>query len=290
MRKPAESPPPIHRVAIRFTRNFPPMRKPALLIPLLFVALICLLLWHPWRDADPVVAAPSAPTPPASEAPATGPQTEAEIYETRPASPDGIGKFYLGREISHVMGHEGIDWLERDTREDEETPSQAIAALDLEPDAVIADIGAGSGYYTFRLAGLVPQGRVIAVDIQPEMIAHLDSRASDDGVTNVVARLGEIDDTRLDPESIDAALMVDAYHEFSHPKEMMDSIVSALRPGGRVFLLEYRAEDDSVPIKPLHKMTEAQVRKEMEAAGLRFTINHDFLPWQHLMVFEKPGS
>jgi len=209
------------------------------------------------------------------------------VYEFGRASRDGIGKFYMGREISFVTGHRGMKWPERDARESEEAPTQAIAALDLHPAAVIADIGAGSGYYSFRLAELVPDGEVIAVDIQPEMIAFLESRADELGADNVRPHLGEIDDTRLDPDSIDAAIMVDAYHEFSHPREMMESVVRALRPGGRVFLLEYRAEDRAVPIKPLHKMSEAQARAEMEAVGLEWVRTDDFLPWQHFMVFRK---
>ena len=204
------------------------------------------------------------------------------------ASPDGIGKYHMGREIAKVMGHEGIDWLERDNREEEEAPSRGIAALELEPDDVIADVGAGSGYHTFRMAPLVPKGRVVAVDIQPEMIAFLEARAKELGQANVQPHLGAIDGVRLPAESIDLALMVDAYHEFSHPAEMQQSLMEALRPGGRVVLLEYRAEDPSVPIKPLHKMSEAQIRKEFEAAGFVWKKTHEFLPWQHLVVFEKP--
>ena len=210
-------------------------------------------------------------------------------YITKEASPGGTGKFYMGREISQVMGHRAINWLERSEREDEESPSRAIAALNLKPDAVIADIGAGSGYYTFRLAPLVPEGRVIAVDIQPEMIRFLENKEKELGLTNISAHLGTIISTRLPPESIDAALLVDAYHEFSHPKEMMHSIVQALRPGGRLILLEYRAEDPNVPIKPLHKMSQDQAKKEMSAVGLKWTKTEDFLPWQHFMVFEKTG-
>ncbi|MGB6219431.1 class I SAM-dependent methyltransferase [Haloferula sp.] len=267
------------------------MKKPLILFPALFLILLGLLVWHPWRGDDakaplpPSVANPDA----TSDSPAEIEEnpTPPSIYETRRPTRGGIGKIYMGREISQVMGHEGIDWLERDNREEEEAPSKAIAALDLKPDAIIADIGAGSGYYTFRIAELVPDGQVMAVDIQPEMIAFLEAKEEQLGLNNVTAHLGAIDDTRLDPESIDAALMVDAYHEFSHPREIMESIFSALRPGGRVFLLEYRAEDSSVPIKPLHKMTEAQAIKEMEAVGLKWEVTHDFLPWQHFMVFKK---
>jgi SAM-dependent methyltransferase len=209
-------------------------------------------------------------------------------YTMQPASPGGTGKVYMGREIAQVMGHQAIDWLERDSREDEEAPSRAIDALHLKKNEVIADIGAGSGYYTFRLAPLVPEGRVIAIDIQPEMVAYLEEKEKDLGLTNVEAHLGTIDDIQLPPDSLDAALMVDAYHEFSHPREMMQSLVTALRPGGRVYLLEYRAEDPDVPIKKLHKMTQAQAVLEMQAVGLDFVVTHDFLPWQHFMVFTKP--
>lgn len=283
------------------------MKPPPLLYPLVFLALVGLLLWRPWRSEPPdppptipeVAGAPVAPAPspdPSPPEPPTGPASSEPpkpapaAYEMRDPSPGGIGKVYMGREIAQVMGHRGISWLERDTRESEESPTSAIDSLQLPPQAVIADIGAGSGYYTFRLAPLVPRGEVVAVDIQPEMIAHLEARATEEGVDNVRPHRGTIESVQLEPESIDAAIMVDAYHEFSHPAEMMSSIVEALRPGGRVFLLEYRAEDDTVPIKRLHKMSEAQVRKEMKAAGLNFVANHDFLPWQHFLVFTKPAG
>ena len=136
----------------------------------------------------------------------------------------------MGREIAHVMGHQAINWLERDNREAEEAPSRAITELNLSPDAIIADIGAGSGYYTFRLSPLVPKGKVVAVDIQPEMIAFLEKREKELGLNNVEAHLGAVDSVKLPPNSIDAALFVDAYHEFSHPWEMMRSIHTALRP------------------------------------------------------------
>ena len=183
-------------------------------------------------------------------------------YTTGPASPDGIGKFYMGREISKIMGHCGVCWLERGDREAEENPSKVIAALDLAPGTILADIGAGSGYYTFRIAEKYPQSRVVATDIQPEMIDELEQKIDTDEVINVSAHLGSIRDTRLPAASIDYALMVDAYHEFSHPHEMKASIHRALKPGGRIILLEYRLEDPNVPIKLLHKMTEAQARKE----------------------------
>ena len=214
---------------------------------------------------------------------------EAHAYEKRQASRDGTGKVYMGREISHVMGHTAIDWLERPEREAEEATSRVMKGLaqEIKPDAVVVDVGSGSGYYSFRLASLVPQGKVIGVDIQPEMVAHLVQKAQSLEVTNVEANLGKVDSVQLPKESVDAVIMVDAYHEFSHPNEMMQSIAYALKPGGRVYLLEYRAEDPAVPIKPLHKMTEAQAIKEMQAVGLKHLKTEDFLPWQHFMVFEK---
>lgn len=210
------------------------------------------------------------------------------VYTACPPSPDGIGKAYLGREIAKVMGHPGIGWLERTEREKEEAPSKAIAALALAPDAVIADIGAGSGYYSFRIAPVVPKGRVIAVDIQPEMLDYLRKESAKRGLRNVTPHLGAVDDVRLPDASLDAALMVDAYHEFDHPVEMLASLRRALKSGGRIYLLEFRAEDPEVPIRPHHKMTEAQARKEFAAAGFRFVVNKPDLPWQHLMVFERP--
>ena len=176
---------------------------------------------------------------------------------------------------------------ERDEREREEAPTKAINALQLAPDAVVADIGAGSGYYAFRLSPKIPRGKVVAIDIQPEMLDFLKTRAAELGVTNVVPHLGRIDSVELPPASLDAALMVDAYHEFSHPGEMLASLHRALKPGGRIYLLEFRGEDPRVPIKPLHKMTEAQARRELEAAGFRFVSNRRELPWQHFMVFER---
>lgn len=212
----------------------------------------------------------------------------AAAYVSCARSADGIGKVYMGREIAQVMGHPGIGWLERSDREKEEAPSKAIALLELAPDAVLADIGAGSGYYSFRIARKLPKGKVVAVDIQPEMLDFLKKESVKLGIKNVQPHLGTIESVQLPPASIDAALMVDAYHEFDHPVEMLASLRVALKSKGRIYLLEYRAEDDNVPIKTHHKMTEAQARKEFEAAGFRFVVNKTELPWQHLMIFEKP--
>ncbi len=200
----------------------------------------------------------------------------------------GIGKFYLGREISFVMGHQAAEWLNRPGRIQEERPDEVVSNMGLAADHVVADIGAGSGYFSFRIAKLVPQGKVLAVDIQQEMLDIIERRKAEEKVSNVEGVKGEIDDPNLPVNSIDAAIMVDAYHEFSHPFEMIEGIYDALRPGGRIFLLEYRGEDDSVPIRPLHKMTEVQVVKEMSVFGLEWTDTLDFLPWQHMMIFTKP--
>jgi len=209
-------------------------------------------------------------------------------YQQGAATPDGIGKFFHGREIAKVMGHPAIGWLERENREDEEAPTKAIAALELAPDAVIADIGAGSGYYSFRISPKVPQGKVMGVDIQQEMLDFLAKRSAELNITNVIPHLGAVDDLKLPADSLDAALLVDAYHEFSHPAEMLASLLKSLKPCGKIFLLEFRGEDPRVPIKELHKMTEAQARLELESAGFRFVSNKRNLPWQHFMVFERP--
>lgn len=210
-------------------------------------------------------------------------------YQQDPSrSEGGIGKFYLGREISRVMGHQAAGWLERPQREQEEMPDQVVANMGLEPDDVVADIGAGTGYFSFRMAELVPEGRVLAVDIQQEMLDLIEQRAQEEGVDNVEPVLGRVDDPRLPENTVDAVLMVDAYHEFSHPFEMMEGIVRSLKPGGRVVLLEYRAEDPGVPIRPLHKMSEEQVVREMLVFDLEWDTTLDFLPWQHMMIFSKP--
>lgn len=210
-----------------------------------------------------------------------------ERYTHAMPSRDGIGKFYLGREISQVMGHRGAAWLERQSRVIDEAPNAAVQAMQLKPDAAVADIGAGTGYFSFRLAAQVPQGRVYAVDIQPEMLDIIRKRIERRSVDNVTAVIGKVDDPMLPAEAIDAVLLVDAYHEFAYPFEMMRGIVRALRPGGRVFLIEYRGEDASIPIKRLHKMTQQQAIREMQAVGLEWVETRDFLPTQHFMVFEK---
>jgi ubiquinone/menaquinone biosynthesis C-methylase UbiE len=212
------------------------------------------------------------------------------IYEyRRQHDPDGIGKFYMGREIAHVMGHQGADWLERPERVEEEKPDALVELLELKPGMNVADIGAGTGYISWRMAQKVgAEGRVYAVDIQQEMLEMLAKQMEKRGVKNVEGVLGTIQHANLQPNSIDLVIMVDVYHEFSHPHEMMESIVSALKPGGRVALVEYRAEDPEVPIKRVHKMTEEQVKREAEAAGLVWEKTVESLPRQHLIFVKKP--
>jgi len=213
----------------------------------------------------------------------------ATLYTNRsPHSADGIGKFFEGREIALVMGHQAADWLERPEREAEEHTSQLLDELHVRPGMVVADIGAGTGYYSRRLAKLVgASGRVLAVDIQPEMLTLLTNQASKLGLTNITPVLGSITNPNLGSASIDLALLVDVYHEFDFPFEMMRSISSALKPGGQVVLVEFRGEDANVPIKELHKMTVAQVKREMALHPLQHVRTIEVLPWQHILVFER---
>ena len=183
---------------------------------------------------------------------ATSTQPSAPVYTTTQPSSDGIGKVYMGREIAQVMGHLGAGWLERPEREREEQPTRAIELMQLKPTDVVADIGAGTGYFSFRMARKVPQGKVLAVDIQPEMLDLMRDAARKNGITNVEPVLGTVEDPKLPEGGVDVVLMVDAYHEFDHPREMMVAIVKSLRPGGRVIDLEYRGEDPNVAIKPHH--------------------------------------
>lgn len=213
------------------------------------------------------------------------------LYENRPGSPDGIGKWFLGREIAHYMTHHGAPWLERPEREIEERPNTLVDALGLRPGMVVGDVGAGSGYLTWRMAQRVgPQGRVYASDIQPEMIAILRTNMATRGITNVVPVLSLPTDPRLPTNSLDLILLVDVYHECDHPFEMTRAMVDSLKPGGRLVFVEYRGEDRWVPIKPLHKMTELQVRREMALHPLQFVQTRRELPRQHILVFQRIPS
>lgn len=215
-----------------------------------------------------------------------GSESQAAYGRTSP-SPDGIGKTYMGREIARVMGHRGAGWLERSGRATSELPGRVVEAMNLQPSDVVVDLGAGTGYFTFRIAPEVPRGTVYAVDIQPEMLQLIRQKIERRDAGNVVPVRGIPKSPKLPEGRIDAALMVDAYHEFAYPREMMLGLCEALRPRGRVYLVEYRKEDATVPIKPLHKMTEKQAIREMRAIGLRHVRTEDILPRQHLMIFEK---
>lgn len=220
---------------------------------------------------------------------ADSPATTTNRYEVRAQHDrDGIGKFYLGREIAHVMGHQAADWLERPERDEEEHTEKLVGQLRAKPGDVVADIGCGTGYFSRRVAKKCsPGGRVLAVDIQPEMLDLLTNSMAAAGVTNVVPVLGTITDPNLPPASVDLAFMVDVYHELDYPFEMMQAIVKSLKPGGRVVLVEFRGEDPAVPIKRLHKMTEAQVKKEMAVLPLEWVETIGVLPRQHIIVFRK---
>jgi protein-L-isoaspartate O-methyltransferase len=202
--------------------------------------------------------------------------------------PDGIGKFFMGREIACVMGHEAADWLERPERSQEERPDLLMSALKIRPGDTVADIGCGSGYYTRRLARMVgPRGSVFAVDIQQEMLDILRTNLTREGITNVKPVLGTLTDANLPPASADLILLVDVYHEFDHPFEMVTALVKALKPAGRIVFVEFRAEDPAVPIKAVHKMSIEQVRKEMSLQPLQWVETINTLPRQHIVVFRK---
>ena len=200
---------------------------------------------------------------------------------------NGIGKWYMGREIAYVMGYQGIGWLERSEREKEENVSKLIKNMRIKSNDVIADIGAGSGYHAFRMASLAPNGLVYAVDIQTEMLMAIENKKTFSENSNIETILGTEKTVELPKNSVDKILMVDVYHEFSFPVEMIASMKSALKSNGELFLIEYRAEDPLVPIKTIHKMSEKQAIKEMEAAGFKLRKNIDNLPWQHCMIFVK---
>ncbi len=232
------------------------------------------------QQPAPVAAAPAAST---NALPAGHPG-----YQAGQRTRDGIGKFFLGREIAHFMTHHAADWLERPEREKEERPDLLMTALALKPGDFVADIGCGTGYYSWRAAEKVgPKGRVLGVEIQQEMLDLLAKKMAARNVTNVIGHLGTTTDPKLPPASVDLVLMVDVYHEFDHPFEMMAALIKSLKPGGRIAFVEFRLEDPEVPIKRLHKMSEAQVKKEMAVHPLEWVETVKTLPWQHLIVFKK---
>ncbi len=213
--------------------------------------------------------------------------TTSQHYTYKEGDPNGIGKWYLGREIAYVMGFQGIEWLERPEREEEENTSKLINNMNISAGDTIADIGSGSGYHVYKMAPISKNGTVYAVDIQQEMLAAIMMHPDYETNKNVETVLGGDKSVNLPENSIDKVLMVDVYHEFNYPYEMILSIKKALRKDGKIYLIEYRGEDASVPIKKVHKMTEAQAVKEMKAAGFKLEQNISNLPWQHCMVFVK---
>lgn len=204
---------------------------------------------------------------------------------------EGSPGVYQGRHIAPVMGHQGAEWLERPERQAEERPDILLEALKLKPGMNVADIGAGTGYFTWRMGKLVaPSGSVYAVEIQQEMLDMLATNVVAHGVTNFHSVLGTVSDTRLPTNKVDLVLMVDVYHEFDHPREMLESIYRSLAPNGKVVFVEYRAEDPNVPIKRLHKMSVAQVRKEAELFPLKLVETIETLPRQHIIIFQKKAT
>lgn len=211
-------------------------------------------------------------------------------YTYKKGDPAGIGKFYLGREIAFVMSYHGADWLDRPERLQEEGTDKLLKALDgyVKPGLTVCDMGAGSGYYTFPLAAKVgAKGQVLAVDVQKEMLAIIKTRMKQRKVTNIETILGTRTDPKLPEGKVDLILMVDVYHEFSHPYEMTAAMVKALKPGGLLVFVEYRLEDPKVPILVTHKMSQKQVKREMQPFPLTHVKTIDTLPWQHVMVFQK---
>lgn len=211
-------------------------------------------------------------------------------YDFRTSMSDGgTGKFYMGREIADVMRSEhSVTWWERPTRDTEELPSRLLQVLELTQSAVVADIGAGTGFLTFRLARMVPSGRVLAVDVQPNVLDTIRVRMKREGIRNIQPVLGTPENPRLPASSVDLALIVSSYHEFSHPKEMLEHIYDGLKEGGRIVIVEYRGEDETIPASAVHRMTEEQIRQELESSGFRWRDTFDVLPQQHIVVFQKP--
>jgi precorrin-6B methylase 2 len=230
-----------------------------------FMSLLCILVWAV-ACAQPV---------------------QDTSYNYKPASPDGTGKFYMGREIAHIMNASGCDWLERPTRSEEENTNLSIANMHLSPNSVVADIGAGTGFYTFRIARLVPKGKVYAVELQDELIKYLSNKKNQSHTGNIEIIKGDTLRVNLPDSSVDLAFMVDVYHELSYPKEIIRSISRSLKPSGKILLIEYKGEDPSVRIKPLHKTTIAQLSREMNVSGFTLDRSVDFLPIQHFLVFKR---
>lgn len=208
-------------------------------------------------------------------------------YTHKTPHPDGTGKVYQGREIAQVMGTAGGEWLERDTRQQEENVALAISKMQLHPNSVVADIGAGTGYYSFRIAPKIPAGNVYAVEVQDEFVAALKKKAAELKLQNVTVVKGADTTPNLPAASVDLAFMVDVYHELEYPHEMLQALYNALKPDGKLLLIEYRAEDPAIPIKALHKMSVAQANKELAANGFTLYKLETALPIQHFLLYQK---
>ena len=246
---------------------------------------VCRWLAAPWVACASLMVGTAVQS---QKTPAQDSTAQANTYRRTSPSADGIGKVYMGREIAGVMGWQGAAWLEREERQQEERGDLLLRELGLKPGLTVADVGAGTGYYARRMAPLVgSSGQVLAVDVQPEMIQMLTDLAKKAGLANIKPVLGALDNVKLADSSVDLAIMVDVYHELEFPFEVMQSLVRAIKPGGRVVFVEYRAEDARVPIKALHKMTEAQVRKEAAQHALVYERTASTLPWQHVVIFRK---
>ncbi|MDO6390398.1 class I SAM-dependent methyltransferase [Pontibacter sp. BT731] len=243
-------------------------RFPGSALLLALLTTVCLSSCHACQAQQPTTAAQDSYT---YKAPTSG----------------GTGKVYMGREIAAIMSATGSNWLDRDTRQEEENSTRTIENMNLQPNTVVADIGAGTGFYTFQLAPRVPKGKVYAVEVQDRFIKSLESRRDKVGANHVTIVKGDSLQVNLPAQTIDIALMVDVYHELAYPKEILKSIHQALKTDGKLLLLEYKAEDPDVRIRELHKMTKEQIKKELEANGFRLQRQEDFLPIQHFMLFEK---
>jgi ubiquinone/menaquinone biosynthesis C-methylase UbiE len=214
-------------------------------------------------------------------------QEKDSVYTYKTPSANGTGKVYMGREIAGIMSFDGVAWLERNSRSKEENTDLAISRLPVSKNSTVADIGAGSGFYTFRIAPKVNEGKVYAVEIQDDAIAYLKEKAAELKAYNVTVIKGTNKSPNLPDGLVDLAIMVDVYHELLYPQEFLQSIKRALKPKGRLLLLEYKQEDPAVAIKPEHKMSVKQVEKELTANGFRLIQNGQFMPIQHFLVFEK---
>jgi ubiquinone/menaquinone biosynthesis C-methylase UbiE len=245
---------------------------------------------------SPAAAPPQSSGSDAESATAQEVASDGKVSETpadgeRPRPKEQARKSYLGRVLAQPMSHLGAPWLIRPERDDEERASESFKQLNLTNGMVVCDLGCGNGYWTLPMArDVAPDGRVLAVDIQREMLQKLRERSARIELNNIEPILGTVSDPRLPAGVLDLVLMVDVYHEFSHPESMLWSIRRSLKPEGVVALLEYREEDPNVPIKPLHKMSKDQIVKEYETNGFKLVREYNKLPWQHLMFFARDDS